>query len=142
MRFEKKRQRINDSIDGFLDDLESVRRRRDPEESTNGRNFSITSKLIDGVKSDDLRTMLETYYTPSKDNAPTPEEMRQKSRDNMLMKPKKNQFKSQQQRVDVVQAEKRYGQTQVVCKMWVDRSSHGGLNLSQTRYEKPGLCIR
>ena len=44
---------------------------------------------LDGVKSDDLRTMLATYYTLSKDNAPTPEEMRQKSREHMLMKPKK-----------------------------------------------------
>ena len=33
------------------------------------------SKLIDRVKSDDLRTMLATYYTLSKDNAPTPEEI-------------------------------------------------------------------
>ena len=52
MRFEKRRQR--DSIDRFLDDLESLRRRSDPEESTNRRNFSIASKFIDGVKSDDL----------------------------------------------------------------------------------------
>ena len=80
MRFEKIRQRDDESIDRFLDDLESLRRRSDPKESTNRRNFSIASKFIDGVKSDDLRTMLATYYTLSKDNAPTPEEMRQKSR--------------------------------------------------------------
>ena len=89
MRFEKRRHRSNESIDRFLDDLESLRRRSDPEESTNRRNFSIASKFIDGVKSDDLRNMLATYYTLSKDNAPTPEEMRQKSREYMLMKPKK-----------------------------------------------------
>ena len=89
MRFEKRRQRDDESIDRFLDDLESLRRRSDPEESTNRRNFSIASKFIDGVRSDDLRTMLATYYTLSKDNAPTPEEMRQKSREYMLMKPKK-----------------------------------------------------
>ena len=58
MRFEKRRQREDESIDRFLDDLESLRRRSDPEESTNRRNFSIASKFIDGVKSDDLRTML------------------------------------------------------------------------------------
>ena len=52
-------------------------------------NFSFASKFIDGVKNDDLRTMLMTYYTLSKDTAPTPEEMRQKSREYMLMKPKK-----------------------------------------------------
>ena len=45
-----------------------------------------------GVKSDDLRTMLATYYTLSKDSAPTPEEMRQKSREYMLMKPKKYSY--------------------------------------------------
>ena len=92
MRFEKRRQRDDESIDRFLDDLESLRRRSDPEESTNRRNFSIASKFIDGVKSDDLRTMLATYYTLSKDNAPTPEDMRQKSREYMLMKPKKYSY--------------------------------------------------
>ena len=92
MRFEKRRQRDDQSIDRFLDDLESLRRRSDPEESTNRRNFSIASKFIDGVKSDDLRTMLATYYTLSKDSAPTPEEMRQKSREYMLMKPKKYSY--------------------------------------------------
>ena len=92
MRFEKRRQRDDESIDRFLDDLESLRRRSDPEESTNRRNFSIASKFIDVVKSDDLRTMLATYYTLSKDSAPTPEEMRQKSREYMLMKPKKYSY--------------------------------------------------
>ena len=92
MRFEKIRQRDDESIDRFVDDLESLRRRSDPKESTNRRNFSIASKFIDGVKSDDLRTMLATYYTLSKDNAPTPEEMRQKSRVYMLMKPKKHTY--------------------------------------------------
>ena len=92
MRFEKRRQRVDESIDRFLDDLESLRRRSDPEESTNRRNFSIASKSIDGVRSDDLRTMLATYYTLSKDNAPIPEGMRQKSREHMLMKPKKYSF--------------------------------------------------
>ena len=89
MRFEKRRQRDDESIDRFLDDLERLRRKSDPEESTNRRNFSIASKFIDGVESDDLRTMLAVYYTLSKDSAPTPEEMRQKSREYMLMKPKK-----------------------------------------------------
>ena len=92
MKFEKRRQRDDESIDRFLDDLESLRRKSDPEESTNRRNFSIASKFIDGVKSDDLRTMLTTYYTLSKDNAPTPEEIRQKSREYMLMKPEKYSY--------------------------------------------------
>ena len=89
MRFEKRRQRDDESIDRILDDLESLRRRSDPEESTNRRNFSIASKFIDGVKSDDLRIMLATYYTVSEDNAPNLEEMRQKSSEYMLMKPRK-----------------------------------------------------
>ena len=79
MRFEKRRQRADESMDWFLDNLESLRIRSDPEESTNRRNFRIASKFIYGFKSDDLRTMLATYYTLSKDNAPTPEEMGQKS---------------------------------------------------------------
>ena len=89
MRFEKKRQRNDESIDRFLVDPESLRRRSDPEASTNRRNFSFASKSIDGVKNDDLRTMLATYNTLSKDNAPSPEEMRQKFREYVLMKPKK-----------------------------------------------------
>ena len=48
MRFEKRRQRDDESIDRFLDDLESLRRRSDPEESTNRRNFSIASKSLMG----------------------------------------------------------------------------------------------
>ena len=46
------------------------------------------SKVIEKVKSDDLRTNLATYYTLSKDNALTPEEMRQKAREYMPRKPK------------------------------------------------------
>ena len=61
-----------------------------PEESTNRRNFSIASKFIDGVTSYDLRTMLATFYTISKDSAPTSEEMRQKSREYIKMKRKKH----------------------------------------------------
>ena len=57
MRFEKRRQWDDESIVRLLDDLESLRRRSDPEESTNRRNFSIVSKFIDGVTSVDLRTM-------------------------------------------------------------------------------------
>ena len=111
MRFEKRNQRVDESIGRFLDDLEGLKRRSDPEESTNRKNFSIASKFIDGVRSADLRTMLATYYPLSKDNTPTPEEMRQKSSDYMLMKPKKYIFSerrnmqggSQQSQVVMVQ---------------------------------------
>ena len=89
MRFEKRRQRDDESIDQLQDDLESFRRRSDPEESVNRRNVSFASKFIDGVKSDDLRTMWATYYMLSKDNAPTPEKMRHNPRVYTLMEPKK-----------------------------------------------------
>ena len=92
MRFEKKSQRDNEPIDRFMDDLESLRRRSDPEESVNRINFSIASKCIDGMKSDHMRTMLASYCTLSKDNAPTPEELRQNSKEYMLMKPEKYSF--------------------------------------------------
>ena len=52
----------------------------------------ISREFIEGMRSDDLRTMLATHYTLSKDNAPAPEEMRQKSREYMLMKPKKYSY--------------------------------------------------
>ena len=76
MSFEKRRQMGDKLIDRFLDDLESIKRRSDPEESTRN-NVSIASKVIDRVKSDHLRTMWTNYITISKDIAPTPEEMRQ-----------------------------------------------------------------
>ena len=50
LSFEKRRQRNDESSDRFLDDLESLRRRTDPEQSTNRRNFSIGTKIIDGMK--------------------------------------------------------------------------------------------
>ena len=48
----KDKKREDESIDRFLDDLESLRRKSEPEESTNRRNFSVASKFIDGVRSD------------------------------------------------------------------------------------------
>ena len=50
MRFEKRKKRGDELIDRFLDDLESLRRRSDPEESTNRRNFSIARNLSMGLK--------------------------------------------------------------------------------------------
>ena len=92
MRIEKLRQKDDESIYPILDHLESLRRRSDTEESTNRRNLSFASKFIDDGKSDDLRTMMATYYTLSKDHALTPEQLSQKSREYMLMKPKKFSF--------------------------------------------------
>ena len=44
-------------------------------------NLAVASKFIDGVKNDELRTMLATHYTPLSTNAPTPEELRLKSKE-------------------------------------------------------------
>ena len=41
MRFEKRRQRDDESIDRVLDNLESSRRISGPDESANRRKFSI-----------------------------------------------------------------------------------------------------
>ena len=39
------------------------------------------------MKNDELRTMLATHYTPLSTNAPTPEELRLKSKEYLLLKP-------------------------------------------------------
>ena len=72
MRFEKRRQREDETIDKFLGDLEMLRRRSQPDESNRRMNLAVASKFIDGVKNDELRTMLATHYTPLSTNAPTP----------------------------------------------------------------------
>ena len=87
MRFEKRRQRENETIDKFLDDLEMLRRRSQPDESNRRMNLAVASKFIDGVKNDELHTMLATHYTPLSTNAPTPEELRLKSKEYLLLKP-------------------------------------------------------
>ena len=71
MRFEKRRQREDETIDKFLDALEMLRRRSQPDESNRRMNLAVASKFIDGVKNDELRTMLATHYTPLSTNAPT-----------------------------------------------------------------------
>ena len=87
MRFEKRRQRDDETIDKFLDDLEMLRRRSKPDESNWRLNLPVASKFIDGVKNDELRTRLATHYTPLSTNAPTPEELRLKSKECFLLKP-------------------------------------------------------
>ena len=73
MRFEERRQREDETIVKFLDDLEM------PDVSNRRMNQSVASEFIDGVKNDELPTMLTTHYTPLSTNAPTPEELRLKS---------------------------------------------------------------
>ena len=87
MRFEKWRQREDETIDKFLDDLEMLRRCSQPDESNRRMDLAVASKFIDGVKNDELRTMLATHYTPLSTNAPTPEELRLKSKEYLLLKP-------------------------------------------------------
>ena len=55
-----------------------LRQRSQPDESNSRMNLAAVSKLIDGVKNDEPRTMLAAHYTPLSTNEPTPEEMRLK----------------------------------------------------------------
>ena len=87
MRFEKQRQREDETIDKFLDNLEMLRRRSQPDESNRRMNLAVASKSFDGVKNEELRTMLATHYTPLSTNAPTPEKLRLKSKKFLLLKP-------------------------------------------------------
>ena len=48
----------------------------------------IASKFMDGVKSDELKTMLATHFTLSLDQVPTPDDLRMKSREYLLIKPR------------------------------------------------------
>ena len=80
MRFQKGRQREDETIDKSLDDLGMLRRRSQPDDSNRRMNLAVASKFIDGVKNDELRTMLATHYTPFFTNAPKPEELRPPSK--------------------------------------------------------------
>ena len=76
MRFEKRRQHDDETIDKILNDMEMLRRHSQPDESNSRMNLAVASKCINGVKNDELRTILATHYTPLSTNAPTPEELR------------------------------------------------------------------
>ena len=86
--FEKRRQRDDESIDKFLDELELLRRRSNSDERISERNLAIASKFMDGVKSDELKTMLATHFTLSLDQVRTPDDLRMKSREYLLIKPR------------------------------------------------------
>ena len=88
VKFEKRRQRDDESIDKFLDDLELLRRRSNPDERISERNLAIASKFMHGVKSEELKTMLATHFTLSFDQVPTPDDLRMKSREYLLIKPR------------------------------------------------------
>ena len=88
VKFEKRRQRDEESIDKFLDDLELLRRRSNPDERISERNLAIASKFMDGVRSEELKTMLATHFTLSLDQVPTPDDLRMKSSEYLLIKPR------------------------------------------------------
>ena len=85
MKFEKRRHRDYESIEKFLDDLELLRRRSNPEERNSEKNLTIALKFKRG---DELKTILVTRYTFSADYVPKPHDLRTKSRNHLLMKPK------------------------------------------------------
>ena len=82
--FEKRRQRE----DPFLDDLGLLRRRSNHEEIISEGNLAIASNFMDGVKSDELKTMLATHFTLSLDQIPMSDDLRMKSREYLLIKPR------------------------------------------------------
>ena len=88
VKFEKRRQRDDEPIDKFLDDPELLRRRSKPDERISERNLAIASKFMDGVKSEELKTMLATHFTLSPDQVPTPDDLRMKSREYLLIRPR------------------------------------------------------
>ena len=61
MRFEKWRQRKDETIDKFSDDLEMLRRQSQPDESNSRMNLAVGSKVIDGVKNDVGATLHATF---------------------------------------------------------------------------------
>ena len=61
VKYENRRKRNDDSIDKFLDDLEILKRRSNPDKRISERNLAISSKSMDVVKSDELTTMLATH---------------------------------------------------------------------------------
>ena len=91
MLFEKReqetRQREDEMVDKFLDDFEMLSRQSQPDESNSGMNLAVSSKFIDSVKNGKLPTMLATHYPPILTNAPTPEDLKLKSKQYLLLKP-------------------------------------------------------
>ena len=78
-----------------MDDLELLRRRSNPDERISERNLAVVSKFMDGVKSDELKTMPATHFTMSLEQVPTPDDLRMKSREYLLIKPRaQNRYSS------------------------------------------------
>ena len=131
MRFEKRRQREDETIKKFLDNLEMLRRRSQPNESNRRMNLAVASKFIDGVKNDELRTMLATPYTPLSTNAPLPEELRLKSKEYLLLKPTSRSGYYKKKTMAILTTDQqtngttgtnqgRHGQEALLCKLQFD----------------------
>ena len=60
MRFDKRKQRVEKTIDKILDNLEMFRRPSQPGESNSLLKLAVALSFNDSVKSDELRTMLAT----------------------------------------------------------------------------------
>ena len=73
MRFQKQKQREEETINKNFDDLEMLRRRSKPEESNSRTELAVALKLMDGVKSDGFKIMLAVHQIPLQTNTPTPE---------------------------------------------------------------------
>ena len=58
MHFEKRRHCKDETIDKFLDDLEMLRRRSQPDDLNSRMNLAVASKFIDGIKNDMLDTTI------------------------------------------------------------------------------------
>ena len=71
-----------------MDDLELLSGRSNPDERISERNWAIASKFMDGVKSDELKTMLATHFTLLLDQVPTLDDLCMKSREYLLIKPR------------------------------------------------------
>ena len=68
--------------------------RSNPDERISERNTAIASNFMDGVKSDELKTMLATHFTLSADSVPTSDDLRMKSREYLFIKPAKENMKA------------------------------------------------
>ena len=88
VNFKKRHQRNDESIDNFSNDLELFRMRSNPDERISERNLAIASKFMDGVKSEQLKTMLAKHFTLSLDQVPRPDDLRMKMREYLLIKPR------------------------------------------------------
>ena len=80
-KFEKRRQRDYESIDKFF----YAQKRSNPDKRISERNLAIATKFIDGVKSADLKKMLATHFNLSADFLSTPDDLRMKSREYLLI---------------------------------------------------------